>query len=54
MKGVDFFNSTDHLEPKCPGCQTKIVIDETIEWSDEKENYICKKCGTIVETLPAF
>ncbi|MFC1754037.1 hypothetical protein ACFL96_11715 [Thermoproteota archaeon] len=44
----------DHLEPKCSKCEIKIVIDETIEWSDAEENYVCKKCGTVVENLPAF
>ena len=54
MQGVDFFNSMDHLEPKCPKCETKIILDETTEWSDEKEGHVCKECGTALDVLPAF
>ncbi|HII71245.1 TPA: hypothetical protein HA265_00640 [Candidatus Woesearchaeota archaeon] len=45
MKGVDFFNSLDHLEPRCPGCEIKIEWGVTTEWSDEKESQVCTKCG---------
>jgi phage FluMu protein Com len=45
-KGIDFFNSMEHLEPKCPKCESKIDWGINTEWSDEKETQICKKCGS--------
>ena len=45
-KGIDFFNSLDHMEPRCPGCKVKIDWGLNTEWNDEKETQVCKKCGT--------
>ncbi len=45
MKGVDFFNELDYLEPRCPGCNIKIDWGVNTEWNDEKETQVCKNCG---------
>ncbi len=48
MKGEDFFNSMDRLEPKCPGCQNVIDYGITTEWDDEEEAHKCKNCGFVI------
>ncbi|MFC1723781.1 hypothetical protein ACFL0V_06585 [Nanoarchaeota archaeon] len=45
MKGEDFFNKLDYLEPKCPGCEVKIEWGENTEWCDDKDTQVCKGCG---------
>ena len=48
-KGIDFFNSVEHLEQKCIKCGTKIDWEVTTRWCDEKEGHVCKECGGPVE-----
>lgn len=50
-KGIDFFNSLEHLEPKCPKCEIKIDWGINTEWSEEKEVQVCKKCGSELNEL---
>lgn len=49
MEPIFFFNSTEHLEPKCPKCKSKIEYGITTEWDDKKNAHKCKKCGQILE-----
>ncbi len=49
MKGVDFFNSVEHLEPRCPKCETKIEWGITTEWDDEKDAQVCITCKTVLK-----
>ena len=49
MEPIFFFNSTEHLEPKCPKCKSKIDYGITTEWDDKKNAHKCKKCGQILE-----
>ncbi len=49
MKGVDFFNTVDHLEPKCPGCNIKVDWGVNTEYCEEKEAQICKECGAEIK-----
>ena len=46
VKGEDFFNSLDYLDPKCPKCEIKIDWGESTEWCEEKQTQICKNCKT--------
>ncbi|HII72804.1 TPA: hypothetical protein HA265_08665 [Candidatus Woesearchaeota archaeon] len=48
-KGIDFFNSMEHLEPKCPKCQVKIDWGVNTEWNDAVEGQVCKGCGSKLE-----
>ncbi|NQU78323.1 hypothetical protein HQ545_00995 [Candidatus Woesearchaeota archaeon] len=45
-KGVDFFNSVEYLEPKCPKCEIKIEWGVNTEWSDRIDSQVCIQCGT--------
>jgi transcription initiation factor TFIIIB Brf1 subunit/transcription initiation factor TFIIB len=46
MKGIDFFNSLEYLEPKCPKCAVKIEWGVNTVWDDENENHVCRNCGS--------
>jgi len=48
MKGEDYFNSIDTLEPKCPKCGVKVKYGENTEYSEELECHICLECGEIL------
>jgi len=45
MGAIDFFNTLDLLEPKCPRCESKIEYGVTTDWDDGKKCHICKGCG---------
>ena len=49
MKGIDFFNTMDYLDPRCTQCDTKLKLGETTEFSDEHQTQVCVKCGTIAD-----
>jgi phage FluMu protein Com len=46
VKGEDFFNTVDYLEPRCPNCKVKIEWGLNTEWSDQHETQICLGCRT--------
>ncbi|MFQ5474905.1 MAG: hypothetical protein ACE5DM_03650 [Candidatus Nanoarchaeia archaeon] len=49
MKGVDFFNTTDYLEPRCKGCGIKQEIGINTEFKEKVGNHVCLECGKQVE-----
>jgi transcription initiation factor TFIIIB Brf1 subunit/transcription initiation factor TFIIB len=49
VKGVDFFNSLEHLEPRCPKCEVKIEWGVNTEWSDKHDTHVCKECGSVLK-----
>jgi len=46
---INFFNSIEHLEPRCKSCDSKIEYGVTTEWDEEKETHVCLKCGAVVD-----
>ena len=48
-KGIDFFNSVDYLELKCPKCGNKVDWGITTKWCDDKEGQVCNDCGEKLE-----
>ena len=46
---INFFNSMEHLEPKCKNCQSKIEYGVTTRYDDDKETHVCIRCGCVVE-----
>lgn len=51
---MDFFNSVEHLEPKCKKCGTKLVLGETTMWSEKKQTQVCKECGEEAQVISGF
>jgi len=49
MEPIDIFNSVEHLEQKCPSCQSKIDYGLTTEWDDKVDAHKCKGCGEILK-----
>jgi hypothetical protein len=50
-QGIDFFNTVNYLDPKCPSCGTKIDWGVSTEYCDETEGQICKKCGNEIPDM---
>jgi transcription initiation factor TFIIIB Brf1 subunit/transcription initiation factor TFIIB len=46
---INFFNSIEHLEPKCKNCNSKIEYGVTTEWDEERQTHVCIKCGAVVD-----
>lgn len=46
VKGEDFFNTLDYLEPKCPKCQVKIDWGINTEWNEKAATQVCVECKT--------
>ena len=45
VQGIDFFNTVEFLEPKCPRCNTKIEWGVNTRWDEKKETQVCAGCG---------
>lgn len=46
---INFFNSMDHLEPKCENCGSKIDYGVTTTFDEEIEAHRCNKCNCIIK-----
>ncbi len=46
MGAINFFNSLEHLEPRCPKCETKIEYGITTNFDDKTNCHVCNNCGT--------
>ena len=45
MGAINFFESLQHMEPKCPKCETKIDYGVTTKFDSKLNCHICLKCG---------
>jgi hypothetical protein len=48
MDPINVFNSVEHLDRKCPKCDSKIDYGITTEWDEETQSQKCMKCGEIL------
>lgn len=48
LPAINFFNSMEHLEPKCPKCESKIDYGLTTHWDDKEGAHVCNKCGQVL------
>ena len=46
MTELNFFNSIENLEPKCPKCGVKIDYVVSTRFDDELECHVCE-CGHV-------
>ena len=46
---LNVFNSIDHLEPKCPGCDIKIDYGVNTKFDEEHDAHVCQECGAIIK-----
>ncbi|MCK4521584.1 MAG: hypothetical protein KAU20_03345 [Nanoarchaeota archaeon] len=49
MGGIDFFNSIEYLEPRCPKCNIVIEYDVTTKFDERKGSHICLSCGCVLK-----
>lgn len=45
----DFFNSLEHLEPKCPKCMVKVEYGINTEYDESKKAHVCINCGFVLK-----
>ncbi len=45
---VDFFNSINYLEPRCPNCSTKLDYGVNTSFNLKHKTHVCVKCETAV------
>ncbi len=48
MGAINFFNSIEHLEPKCSKCGTVLDYGVNTRFDDEKCKHVCLNCGSLV------
>ncbi|MBI4149559.1 zinc ribbon domain-containing protein [Candidatus Woesearchaeota archaeon] len=48
MEPIDYFNTMDILEPKCPGCGNKVEYGITTTFDEKRETHVCNACGKAV------
>ncbi len=46
---MNFFNSIEHLEPKCQSCGVVIDYGVNTDYDDKQEGHVCLQCGELVE-----
>ncbi|MDP7457858.1 MAG: hypothetical protein QGH47_03970 [Candidatus Woesearchaeota archaeon] len=49
MEAINFFQSPEHLEPKCPKCDIKIEYDVSTTFDNRKGAHVCNSCGEILK-----
>ncbi|HZX44881.1 MAG TPA: hypothetical protein VFF28_04315 [Candidatus Nanoarchaeia archaeon] len=42
---LNIFNDVQALEPKCPTCDTKIMLGVTTKFFPKYKAHVCLKCG---------
>ncbi len=45
---MNFFDSLEHLEPKCPTCRTILDYGVNTEFNDEEGAHVCVKCDSVL------
>jgi len=45
---MNFFNSLEHLAPKCKGCEVVLDYGTNTEYNDKEDSHVCLGCGTKV------
>ncbi len=45
----NFFDSVDHLEPRCPKCKSVLEYGVTTKFNEKLDAHECKKCGFILK-----
>ena len=46
---MDFFNSLDYLEPRCPKCSAKLDYGVNTSFDDSAHSHVCTNCGKVLE-----
>ena len=46
---LNFFDTVQYLEPKCPKCESKIEYGVTTTWDETKNAHVCKGCGQLLK-----
>ena len=49
MGEINFFESIEYLEPKCPKCETVLEYGVNTRYDEKKEAHVCLKCGCILK-----
>ena len=49
MRAINFFDSVEYLEPKCPGCETVLDYGVNTKFDSRHKAHVCMKCGTALE-----
>ncbi len=49
MEAINYFNSVEHIEPKCNTCQTKIEFDISTTFDEKLNSHVCNSCGEVVK-----
>jgi len=49
QEAINFFQSIQHLEPKCPGCDSTIEYGLSTTYVESKKAHKCNKCGILLK-----
>jgi phage FluMu protein Com len=45
---MNYFNTSEFLEPKCPSCKIVLNYGVNTTFSDKQNSQICSSCDTIL------
>ena len=46
---IHFFESIEHLEPRCPKCKNKIDYGVTTKFNNRYKAHVCLNCNHILK-----
>ena len=49
MNTLNFFDSLEYLEPKCPKCGIILDYGVNTEYNDQKKVHICLSCKSVLK-----
>lgn len=49
MDELNFFNSLEYLEPRCPKCNVVLDYGVNTKFDEQKKVHLCSNCGAVLE-----
>jgi phage FluMu protein Com len=49
MENINFFESIEYLEPRCPKCDAVLEYGVNTKFDPKLMNHICKSCGAVLQ-----
>jgi phage FluMu protein Com len=49
MGAVNFFESVEYLEPRCPKCDQVLEYGVNTKYDQKRKNHVCLGCGAVLQ-----
>jgi transcription initiation factor TFIIIB Brf1 subunit/transcription initiation factor TFIIB len=49
MGAINFFETIEYLEPRCPNCQCVLDYGVNTKYSNKEKTHVCLACGAVLK-----